>query len=559
MTTHAVASTGAEATTRTSWLPMLIIALAQIQLAFNVSALQVSIGGIVEDFDTSPTSVSTALVVYSLAVAGFVMLGAKLDKLIGSRLMFQIGVIVHGISMGAMALSAGPTMMIQVQGLAGLVAAAMVPSLVVLIAVHYKGKQQAQALGLLGAAQASAGVLAFLIAGFLGTFVSWRYAFGLLVLLAVAIFALSFRLKPVARQTGLKIDWSGAVLAAVAITLISLGFNYLNAWGVLLANSNAPFNVLGMSPAPLMIIAGIVIGQAFFKWSHAREARGKPPLIALEVLDSPEERAATFSLLIISALGPAVNFLIPLYIQIVQGRTSLETAVAVIPYSLAIFTGTAFIVRLFDRLTPRQIGWIGFVVVASGLSLLAFTIQNDWGTPVVIFGLVVLGLGEGSLLTLVFNVLVSASPKELAGDVGALRGTTNNLSTALGTAVAGALAIGVLSLIITSSLVDNQAFPPALQAQLNLDNVDFISNDQLLDVLSNTTATPEQVAEGVRINEAARLRALKITFLVLASIALLAIFPASGLPGYVPDEVPSDQPQAVTERGKKKAASAASR
>jgi hypothetical protein len=71
---------------KASWLPMVIIALAQIQMGFNVSALPVSIGGIVEDFNTSPSSVSTALVVYSLAVAGFVILGAKLRVLYVSRL-----------------------------------------------------------------------------------------------------------------------------------------------------------------------------------------------------------------------------------------------------------------------------------------------------------------------------------------------------------------------------------------------------------------------------------------------------------------------------------------
>ena len=59
--------------------------------------------------------------------------------------------------------------------------------------------------------------------------------------------------------------------------------------------------------------------------------------------------------------------------------------------------------------------------------------------PLVILGLVILGLGEGALLTLLFNVLVSASPKHLAGDVGALRGTANNLSTAMGTALASAI------------------------------------------------------------------------------------------------------------------------
>ncbi len=79
--------------------------------------------------------------------------------------------------------------------------------------------------------------------------------------------------------------------------------------------------------------------------------------------------------------------------------------------------------------------------------MLAFTIWNDWETPLVILSLVVIGLGEGALLTLVFNVLVSASPKELAGDVGALRGTTNNLATGLGTAFASVLSVTLLSMI----------------------------------------------------------------------------------------------------------------
>jgi MFS family permease len=243
-------------------------------------------------------------------------------------------------------------------------------------------------------------------------------------------------------------------------------------------------------------------------------------------------------LLIISALGPAVNFLIPLYIQIVQGRTSLQTAVAVVPYTLTIFIAAVSVVRLYDRLSPRQIGSFGFGVVAAGLALLGVAIQNDWGTPTVILGLIILGLGEGALVTLVFNVLVSASPKELAGDVGALRGTANNLSTALGTAIASVLAVSLLSLLILSSLAENPNLPRAVQAQVNLDNINFISNDQLLAVMESTTATPAQVEEAVRINEEARLRALQDSFLILAGVALLAIIPALGLPKYTPGEVP---------------------
>jgi len=147
-------------------------------------------------------------------------------------------------------------------------------------------------------------------------------------------------------------------------------------------------------------------------------------------------------------------------------------------------------------------------------------------------GLIVLGLGQGALVTIVFNVLAAASPEELAGDVASLRGTTNNLAGAVGTAIAGALLIGVLSVSITRDLVDNPVIPRDLKLQIDLDDIDFVSNDHLLDVLEETTAAPEQVTEAVRINTEGRSRALRICFLALTGLALIAIFPAGGLPGY---------------------------
>ncbi len=524
-----------------SWLPLVVIVMAQVQMAFNVNALPVSIGPIVEDLNTPATSVGTALVVYSLSVAAFVMLGAKLGRIFGERLVFQITALAHGLAMGIMALSPSASAMNYAQAIAGLAAAALVPTLVVLIAANYHDKQQAQALGVLAGAPAISGALAFFIAGFLGTVLTWRYSFGILAILSIAVFFLSFRLKPVPPQAGIKIDFVGAVLVAVAVVLISFGFNNLNAWGLILAKPAAPFAPLGLSPAPIMIVLGIVFGQGFFTWSHRRVAVKKTPLLALEVLDSPQERAAIVTLLIIGALGPAVNFLIPLYMQIVQNRTSLFTAVAVVPYTLAIAAAAILTVRLYDRLTPRQIGMFAFVAVAAGLASLSFVIRNDWGTVLVILSLILVGLGEGSLVTLLFNVLVSASPKELAGDVGALRGVANNMSTALGTAFASVAAVGLLSLFIISSLVQSTV-PDSLKVQVNLDNINFISNDQLETVLAATTATPEQVAEAVRINEDARLRALKAAFLILAGISLLALFPAMGLPNYIPGEVPATPP-----------------
>ena len=185
-----------------------------------------------------------------------------------------------------------------------------------------------------------------------------------------------------------------------------------------------------------------------------------------------------------------------------------------------------------------HIARFAFGVVAAGLTLLAVVIRNEWDTLVVILALIVIGLGQGALVTVLFNVLAAASPEVLAGDVASLRGTTNNLAGAVGTALAGALLIGVLSASITMNLADNAVIPKELEAQVGLDNVTFVSNDRLLEVLGRTTVTPDQVAEAVRINTQARLRSLKICLVALTGLALVAIVPAGALPGHGGGDLP---------------------
>jgi MFS family permease len=291
-----------------------------------------------------------------------------------------------------------------------------------------------------------------------------------------------------------------------------------------------------------MIVAGIVLGQAFLMWTHRRQAAGKTPLLALSVIDSPQERAAVYAMFSVVALEAALNFSVPLYIQIVQGRSPLATAIAMMPFNLTVFVTAMLIVRFYDRFTPRQIGRCGFALCTVALLWLAFVVRNDWSAVAVMAGLIVFGIGQGALVTLVFNVLVTASPKELAGDVGALRGTTENLSVAVGTAVIGAILVGLLSGMVLQRVADNPALPPEIQAQLDLDNINFISNDRLQGVMEATTATPEQIEEAVRINTEVRLRALKIGLLIMAALAFVTIFPAGRLPDYKPGEIPDDPP-----------------
>jgi predicted MFS family arabinose efflux permease len=543
MTTKTDALPGSETGQRESWVPMIAIALGQALMSFNVASLPVALSGMVNSFNVPPTTVATGIVMYSLAVAGFVMLGAKLNQRFGAVVIFRAVVILFGGAQVLMTFSPTANLMLTAQLLCGLAGAALVPSLVALIANQYHGAQQAAALGALGSARAGAGVLAFVIGGVLGTFIGWRPAFGILIGVSALVIILSFKLKPTQGRPEVKIDLFGVLLTAAAITLISFGFNNLNRWGLGLARPAAPFDLLGMSPAPFMIVVGAVLLQAFIVWTRRRTATGKTPLLALEVVGSASERAAVYAMFAVVALEGMLNFSVPLYIQIIQGRSPIETAIAMMPFNLTVFFTAMLIIKLYPKLTPRQIGRYGFVLCTVALLWLAWVVRNDWGAPVVMIGLIVFGIGQGSLVTLLFNVLVTASPKELAGDVGSLRGTTNNLAAAVGTAVSGALLVGLLSAFILASLAQHPELKTELRTQIDLDNqITFVSNERLKAALERTTIFPEKVAEAVRINEEARLRALKIGLLIMAAISLLAIFPAGRLPDYKPGEIPANPP-----------------
>ena len=527
---------------RRSWLPMAGLFLGQVLMSVNVSALPISIGGMVADFGVPMTVASSTIVVYGLVVAALVMTGAKLGQRLGWVLIFRVVVIAFACSSLFMIFSPSAGWAIAGQALAGASAAIIVPALVALIAENYSGDQQATAIGSLGSARALAGVSAFLIGGTLGTLVGWRPVFWIVFALAIAVFVLSFTLRSDRGDSSITIDLVASVLIGLAIVLLTLGFNNLNAWGAVLAGPGAPFDLRGISPAPLLILLGIICGQAFFLWTRRRVRGGKEPLVDLSVLGTSRERAAVDAMFIVVALEAALNFTVPLYIQIVQGRSPFETALAMMPFNVTVFITATLIVRFYKRFSPRTIGVAAFMLATAALVWLSVVVTNNWETVPTIVGLIAFGIGQGALVTLVFKVLVPSAPAELAGDVGSIRGSTQNHATAGGTAVVGALLVALLSVGIGRAVMEHPELPRDLVAQVDLDSVDFVSNTELEEVLSRTDATPRQVAEAVRVNEEERLRALKLGLLLLAGTSALAILPASRLPRYRPHEVPLPAP-----------------
>lgn len=536
-TTPAAAPTAAP-TGIAVWVPLIVVVMTQIQASFAVNALTVSMAGITTDLDTPATTVGTAITAGTFAMAAFILLGAKIGARFGTRGVFQIAVAIHALAMAGVALSLSPAMLFIAQASSGAVIALIAPALTVFIATNYKGERQGQAIGLLAAAIPLAGIMALLLAGWFAETIGWRWSFALMVALGAVNLLLSFRLKKVPAQPDLKIDWTGAILAAVAIILLSFGFSGLNSWGVWEASSQAPFAILGISPAPLLIILGLILGQIFFVWVGKRQREKKSRIFDLRVLATSSELAVTACMATMLFVGTAANFLIPLYMQVVQGLSGIQTSFSIIPYTISIFLASTFVATLYKRFPPRIIGATGFVVVAVALTLIAFTIRGDWGQAFIVIGLVLLGLGQGSIVALVFNTLLSAAPKEIAGDVGAWRGLVHNLSGSVGIAVASAFAVTILASSLATAAVQHPEISAELIQEVNINEADFLTNPQLEAVLEDTSATPTEVAAAIEVNEEARLRALQLSLLGLAMLALLAIVPALRMPGRIAGELP---------------------
>jgi len=72
---------------------------------------------------------------------------------------------------------------------------------------------------------------------------------------------------------------------------------------------------------------------------------------------------------------------------------------------------------------------------------------------------------------------------------------------------------------------------------VNFSEANFLTNEQLADVLRSRASGPELEA-AILINADARLEALKISLLGLAAVSLLAIVPATRMPGRRDGDLP---------------------
>jgi MFS family permease len=517
---------------KAGWGVIAMLAAAQFVMVLDTTVMNVSISQIVEDLNTTVVGLQTAITVYTLVMAAFMLIGGKLGDKWGARRAYAIGLLIYGA--GSLTTALSPNLAVLLVGwsfIEGFGAVLVIPAIAALTAVTYSGRQRALAYGILGGVSGASAAIGPLIGGWVTANYTWRLVFASETAV-VLLLMLFLRAIPATPGRPTKLDLPGAFLSAAGLGLAVFGILRSSQWGWIGPKAAAPFTPLGLSPVFWLIIGGGVLLWLFARREEKVMAAGDEPLLDLRLLDIPVLRAGLTTLLGQQFIIMSTFFVLPLYLQTVLGYDSLETGITILPLSLSLFVCALGGASLAGRMSPKRIVEIGLIGMLIGeVLLIAFT-GPDLRSLGFGVALALVGAGLGLLASQLGNINMSAVPPERGSEVGGLQGTAQNLGASLGTALIGSILIASLVGNFQTNVLVNPALASvsdeiAASAEVN---ANFVTTEQVRTSAEQAGLSAEQTDALVAEYAEAQITALKVAFAAIALFALLAFAYVHRLP-----------------------------
>jgi len=535
--------TGA-ATTKTSaaGLALLTLASAQFLMTLDTSVMNVAIATVAKDVGTTVTGIQTAITFYTLVMAAFMITGGKIGAIIGRKRAFAIGCIIYGA--GSFVTAISPSLAVLMIGwsvLEGLGAALILPAIVALVASNFGRPDRPRAYGLVAAAGAIAVAAGPLIGGLFTTYASWRYVFAGEVLVVLAILALTRRMADAPSEARVRLDLVGTALSALGLGLVVYGILKAGTWGLVQPKEGAP-DWFGLSPAIWLVLGGGLVLWGFMLWESHQLRRGAEPLVNPAMLRNATLRGGLTAFFFQYLLQMGLFFVVPLFLSVALGLSAIDTGVRLLPLSITLLISAVGIPKVFPDASPRRVVRLGFVMLFLGIVVLMVLLEAGAGAEITTWPMLLAGLGIGALASQLGAVTVSSVPDEESAEVGGLQNTVTNLGASIGTAVAGAVLITILTSSFLSGLAGNPDVPDKVATSASTElasGIPFVSDADLAKELEKADVPPDTAEAIVEENEDARLEGLRAALAVLALFGLLALFTSRGLPDRQPGSAPT--------------------
>ena len=409
------------------------LALTQFIASFAGSNMNVAIGSISKDLDTTVHGVQTAITLFLLCMAALMIPGSKLTDIWGRKRCLIRGLSVYGIGAVIAALAPGlGVLIVGYSGFEGVGSALMIPPIYILATLAFSDLQsRAKAFGVIsgmGGIGAAAGPL---IGGLITTTISWRASFLLQAIVVATIIYLSLKITdPLPADPTRPFDGVGAALSAAGMSFLVIG--------ILQAGNN---NTL--------LVIFLVLGAAFLLWFflHIRssERAGKEPLLSTGLFRNRTSNLGLVTQNIQWLLLMGITFVVSVFLQTERGFNAIKTGVIFTAATAGILVSSLSAERLAKRYAQRTLIRGGFIVTIAGIGLLLGFVNASSHLWAFVPGLLVIGLGLGVMLTPSVNIVQSSFPEDKQGEISGLSRSVSNLGSSLGTAIAGTILVSELA------------------------------------------------------------------------------------------------------------------
>ena len=515
------------------WGTLIIVLFATFIIIVDTTIMNVSISALVEDLNTTVSGIQTAISIYALVMASFILVGAKLGDIIGPKKTFFIGSVIFGIGTSTAALSHSLGVLIFGWSiLEGIGSALMLPNTQVLLRGRYEGKDRVLGYALVGAMMAIAAAAGPIIGGFLTTYYTWRWAFAFEVIIIITMFLMSSLVakdKLLAKKP--KLDIIGALLSGLGLTAIIISILMAPNYGIIIAKQ--PLEIFGMSVSPLglsvvpfILASGFILLLLFFMWEEKVLAKKEIPLLNPGLLKNTNLDISLFSQFFQLIITAGFLFIYPLYLQITFDWSAMKTGFAMIPYSIAVLIFSLGGARLSAKIEPGKIIQIRFL-------LMALNIKPGFSANEIIPGSIILGIGIGFISSQIVNLVLSSVRAEQTPEAAGVNATVGQLGNSIGVAMIGGILIATLVSGVNSAVNASSSYPEEEKQTISEaveQNAEVVSDEQLNNYLESVGADSEEAEELVNINSEARTRAFAASVLFMAIISAFGFLVSFKLP-----------------------------
>ena len=438
------------------WTALFVISLSLFIIGLDSTFMNVAMMYLVKDLHTTLGSVQSIIAIYTLVMGCFVLFGAKLQDVIGRKRTFLTGAIIYGVGTVIAATSMNSSMLLLGWSvIEGFGAALMLPATSSIVTATYTGEKRTFAMGFIATIFTVSVAIGPLLGGFLTTFYSWRWGFGLEAIVVVLILLLSKSLlesKPYLKWSDINIK--GAVLSAAGILIIIIGVLQLNAPASWVNYSGTIINPLGFAVAISMIVIGVLLLVIFFFYQRKHIKQGKTPFMNINILKKRSYTLGIVSIMLLSLIQAGVFYLTPLYVETRWNANALVTGLILLaaPIGSLIFALNGS--KITRYIKHNHLVSLGFMVSIIGLLTLYLSFINYVNLNMfdLIPGLFILGAGLGLSLPNVNNIVLSSLEEKEYADGSGILSTFNNVGSSIGTVLIGLIFFLAVYFSMVSSL-----------------------------------------------------------------------------------------------------------